>query len=81
MQVVYKKEVDSIKITLRDSGVGVPCDTLYKLRKLFSNTETYLFKEKIAKNSTGGALGLTIASALVTYLSPHREELKTMRIK
>ena len=71
----YKKFSDAIKISIKDTGIGISQESVSRLKILFKLAGNHYSSEKIADNSTGCALGLLIASNLIKYLKPDNDSL------
>ena len=70
----YQVETKYIIISIKDTGVGMTINSLLKLKKLFELSGPDYVHKKLSNNSTGCALGLSIASILAKYLGPSNQE-------
>ena len=62
-----KMERKHIRITVKDTGIGMDQETMYKLANIPNKA---LSGEKVNCTSTGVGLGLTVSQAIVMMLSP-----------
>ena len=81
IKIRYICDTNCIKISIKDTGVGMNFDSLMKLKKLFELSGPDYIHKKLSKNSTGCALGLSIASILSKYLGPSIEDIPSLTVK
>ena len=67
MKATYYENDNLIKITVRDSGAGMPQNVLDKLKKKESYTT---FDNSLHMNKEGIGLGLNICRKLIDLLGP-----------
>ena len=64
LRFIYNEEDDSVKISVSDSGIGIPSDDLYKIFSRYEQSST-----TTASKHGGTGLGLAISKQLATLLS------------
>ena len=81
VKLEYQPEKDMIIASVEDTGVGIPLSSVIQLKILFKSSNNYYIQEKLSKNSTGCALGLTIASALAKLLAPIENKMSCIDVE
>ncbi|KAL4459857.1 hypothetical protein ABPG74_003383 [Tetrahymena malaccensis] len=66
VDISYKKDDELIKISVKDSGIGMSIDEQQKLKLLLDGKQ---IQDKVSLNSSGFGFGLTISSILARKIS------------
>ncbi|EAR90841.2 ATPase, histidine kinase-, DNA gyrase B (macronuclear) [Tetrahymena thermophila SB210] len=70
VEISYKKEDELIKISVKDSGIGMSFDEQQKLKLLLDGKS---IQDKVSLNSSGFGFGLTISSILARKISKRNQ--------
>ena len=81
INIKFSIKVNALKVSVIDTGIGLEGHSIEKLRNLFISAQEDYSEEKITENSTGCALGLSIASALSKYLGPINNDMEYFKVK
>ena len=81
LKLKYNIESHFIKVSIKDTGIGLSKNAIIQLKTLFQASQQDCIPEKISNNSSGCALGLTIASSLVRFISPLTCDFNNLEVK
>ena len=81
VKLSYIKHQDIIKVSVKDTGLGISIRSVIQLKILFKGSNNHYIQQKLSNDSTGCALGLTIASALIKQLAPVSDEENCLDVK